>query len=136
EVWEKVELLVNKGDAAAFRFARIGVSERFSGDTDFASVRAQIAAQNIHQGGFACAVLANDAKHRSFRNAEGNVLQHAHAEERLVDSAKFQRRVHSEPIKRRRVASSTAARRMTEPLEMVIANCERFIRFSAVSRRV
>src|SRR5690606_11684124 len=62
-------------------------------------------------------------------------LEHLHSEEALLDRPEFEDRLHA-PSSFVRVASSTAANRITPPLTIMIVKCDRFRRFRLLSIKV
>src|SRR5688572_15410258 len=113
----------------AFWFVRGALQMHFPG------VGRKIAAEDIHECGFAGPVFADEPDSAGGWDGEGNSAQNFDAEEGFVDVDEFEeRRAHGVLRPQRwRSASRVAARRMPQPLVMVMANCERLRRLRALS---
>ena len=76
-------LLVNQDDAAALCVDRAGEDHRAAVEQDVTLARRQMAGEDLHQGGFAGAVLANDGVHLAGAKPERDVTEHLDRAERF-----------------------------------------------------
>ena len=119
QVGEEVELLVDEGDAAAFRLARAGGRVGRAVEVHGSGVGGHHAADDVHQGRFPGAVLPDEAENAAARDPQRHVLQGGDAEEALADAVERQDGVRHgcpAPMSRVRRTSSSAAARMIAPL--------------------
>jgi hypothetical protein len=71
--------------------ARLVGSETFAPQLDRSLIRLIDAGQYLHEGGFAGAVLADDAKHLALIERQGHLVENRHAEKRLGDAVHFEK---------------------------------------------
>ena len=119
EIWEQAEFLMDEGDACRLRIARRLRREFRAGELNAAPVALVDAAEDIHGGRLAGAVLADQAEHVAGLQLEANISQYRNAKKALIEVLDAKQRFgHRQPltIMRWRNASVTAAKRMTPPL--------------------
>jgi hypothetical protein len=78
QVGAKVELLVNKRHAILSRVPSIGQGGRLARDSQLAPVRRDDAAQDLHQGALAGAILAHQHMHLAGKDVEIYLVQDLH----------------------------------------------------------
>ena len=86
----KRDLLVHETDAK--RLSLLGRADlgQLAADADFAAVGRQDAVDDVHQGGFAGAILARQGMHLACAQHEVDILQGLHRSECLADPTYFQ----------------------------------------------
>ena len=72
---------MHQHDAAVFGVDRTAEDDRLAVNRGRSARRRQMAGKDFHQGGFACAVLANDGMNFTGADFERDVLQHLNAVE-------------------------------------------------------
>ena len=93
EVKEHIELLVDEDDASLLRLLWILVADLLAVHQDGAGILGVNAGENLHQGGFARAVLSHQRVDLPVLQVKPGVFQHLVGGEGLVDSPHFN--VHS-----------------------------------------
>ena len=78
QIGAKVELLVDERDAILSRVLSIGQGGGLAGDSQLAPVRRDDAAQDLHQGALAGAILANQHVHLAGKDVEVHPVQDLH----------------------------------------------------------
>ena len=78
QIGAEVELLVDEGHALLSGVPRVGQDGPCAGDFQFAPIRRDDAAQDLHQGALSGAVLAHQHVHFSRKEVEIHVLQDLH----------------------------------------------------------
>ena len=119
EVWNETELLIDRADAELSRPVRIAEIGRTAVEENLASVPAHGTAEDLHQRGFAGAVLAEERMHFAGAHLQGGVGQRLNAGILLADAAHLQQRrrvVHEDASSgsRQRSASLNAGARGPE----------------------
>ena len=92
EAGDEVEFLKDGGDAGRLRGARIGEAGRAALDQHLAAVRLDDAGEDVHQGRFAGAVLAEQRMNFAALEIEVDAAQGLHAAKALDDAAHRQKR--------------------------------------------
>ncbi|CAI7638077.1 unnamed protein product, partial [Penicillium discolor] len=103
---EQGELLEHRDDAGVHRLPRVHVAHFRAAVRDRPLVGRLHARDDLHEGGLARAVLADEAVHLPGPHVEVDALQHLHAEERLADPGHPQHR-----LRRRRGHAGTSVQR-------------------------
>ena len=85
-VQNRVELLVDHGNAVSDCLSGGGDGDGFTGDLDRSPVRGVDAHEDLHEGGLPGAVLAHEGVDLARVQVEGDVVQDPHAGEGLVDT--------------------------------------------------
>jgi hypothetical protein len=84
QIGAKVEFLVDERDAILSRVLSIGQGDGLAGDSQLAAVRRDDAAQDLHQGALADAILANEHVHLAGKDLEVHPIQDPRDEFLLV----------------------------------------------------
>ncbi len=130
EIGEEVEFLVDEGDAGGGGVA--GRAGRVVGAAPAHGARAgrDHAADHVHQGGLAGAVLADEPQRLALGDGMGERAHRRDAEIGPREALEFEKRAHALRSCSRRVrrTSRRAAERMTAPFTMSMWKAERFIR--------
>ena len=85
QVRHQVQFLVNDADAQVLRRAWVGDVHFLAPVIDAARVLAVDAGENLHQGGFACAVLTDQGMHLAGTQFEVRLIQRMNARKALVN---------------------------------------------------
>ncbi|MOA46976.1 hypothetical protein D3C78_1695580 [compost metagenome] len=94
EVLSQVELLVNEHYPRLLRLARRAPAASLAIDADLAGADGLIAGEDLHQGGFARAILPEQAVDPPRLQAEIDPVQHPDGTKVLADAAKFDIETH------------------------------------------
>ena len=94
ERWDKIELLVNDGDARARRIVRRRHAELCPIDTNPSGIRAMRAGEHLDERAFARAVFAEQRVHFAAAQVELAAGDGPHAGKRFLDSLHFKQRRH------------------------------------------
>jgi hypothetical protein len=86
----EVQFLEDDGNAGCLGRARAGESDRLAFEENVSGIRRQDARQNVHQRGFASAILPEQCVEPAPLNGDVHVIQGADAGKRLGDAARFQ----------------------------------------------
>ena len=78
QIGAKIEFLVDERDAILSRVLSIGQGGFLAGDCQLARVRRDDAAQDLHQGALAGAILANQHVHLAVKDLEVHPVQDLH----------------------------------------------------------
>jgi hypothetical protein len=87
------KILEHGGDAEITRVMRIGNTDLLAADLDGAAVRLMHAAQDLHQGGLASAIVADDRQDFPSAEIEINLVQSLDSAEGLRQAAAFDKRL-------------------------------------------
>ena len=85
------QLLMDNDDPRIQRVAGFMGSESFAPQFDRSLIGLIDAGQDLHEGRFAGAVLAHDAKHLALIERQGHVVENRHTEKRLGDAVHFEK---------------------------------------------
>ena len=92
EIVEEVELLVHEGDARRHGAGDRELRMRRAVDADQPFARLDDAAQDLHQGRLAGAVLADQRQHLAALDAQADAIERLHAGIGLADRYEFEER--------------------------------------------
>ena len=91
QIVDEIQFLMNERDARVHGITRGGKDERLAVQRDFARVRTQHAAENVHQRALSSAVFADQRVNFALLQREGHIFQYLVSVECLFDARHGQR---------------------------------------------